>query len=94
MPRPGFVKFPTDAESYKCEDKVRVSNANAEESYEFWRATCQAGGVEKRVMVKIVNLEKSDEGMLNIVQKEVATACASSLETRQILTVYIEAAPR
>ena len=42
-------------------------------------------------MVKIVNLEKSDEGMLNIVQKEVATPRD---DTRLILAGYLEAAPR
>lgn len=56
-------------------EKVLVSNANAEESYEFWLARCKVGVEDKKkVMIKIVNLEKSDEGMLNIVQKEVATS--------------------
>jgi len=49
----------------------------SDDSYQYRLATVNAGNGDKKVMVKIVDLEKSDDdGMLDVVQKEVGTCLA------------------
>ena len=80
MQATGVPKFPTSPERYMFAEGGRVKVGGdkvSDDSYQYRLATVNAGNGDKKVMVKIVDLEKSDDdGMLDVVQKEVGTCLA------------------